>query len=177
MSRRAPWIRRPAFTLVETLVAVVILGLLVGMAAWAFAGPLRRAQLDQAVEQIRFLDATTRQVARDTGKPFRISIDADRVALGRIDSSHGRVLLSESALPSGIRIDRVRTTSRDHDGGAIEVEVSRLGLSESYAVLLAGREWRRWVLVSGLSGEVTVVSDDLQIADIFSRTSGRRDAD
>jgi hypothetical protein len=85
--------------------------------------------------------------------------------------------LSETALPPGVRIDRVRTTSRDHGGGAIEVDVSRLGLSESYAVLLGGADWRRWVFVSGLSGEVRVVSDDAQIEDVFSRTSGRRGVD
>ena len=162
---------RRGFTLVETLLAVVILGLLVGLAAWSFAAPLRRARLDQAVEQIRFLDGSTRQVARDTGRSIRMSIDADRATLGRVGSLHG--------LPSGVRIERVRTPSGERGGGVVEVEVSRLGLSESYAVLLAGAKWRRWVFVSGLSGEVSVVSDDAQVEDIFSHASGaaRRDAD
>src|SRR5688572_9144638 len=170
MSGRGVCIAQRAFTLVETLLAVVILGLLVGLAAWSFAGPLRRARMDQAVEQIRFLDGSTRQLARDSGKSFRISIDADRATLGRVGSLHG--------LPSGVRIERVRTASGERGGGGVvEVEVSRLGLSESYAVLFAGAKWRRWVFVSGLSGEVSVVSDDAQVEDIFSRTSARRDAD
>jgi prepilin-type N-terminal cleavage/methylation domain-containing protein len=162
--------RRCAFTLVETLAAVVILGLLVGLAAWSFAGPLRRARLDQAVEQIRFVDASTRQLARDTGGSFRISIDAERATVGRIDSSNRR---ADSFLPAGVRIERVWTAS----GGASGVDVSRLGLSESYAVLLGGAKWRRWVFVSGLSGEARVFSDDGSIDQIFSETTARRDAD
>jgi prepilin-type N-terminal cleavage/methylation domain-containing protein len=162
-------LRRHGFTLVETLAAVVILGLLVGLAAWSFAGPLRRARLEQAVEQIRFVDASTRQLGRDTGGSFRISIDAERAAVGRVDSSNRR---AEHSLPAGVRIERVRTASGDHG-----VDVSRLGLSESYAVLLVGAQWRRWVFVSGLSGEVRVIPDDGSIEQILSQTTARRDAD
>jgi prepilin-type N-terminal cleavage/methylation domain-containing protein len=168
---------RRAFTLIETLVAVAILGLLVSLAAWGFARPLGRARLDQVVEQIRYLDATTRQLARESGRPMRVAFDLDRGTLSRVDSSGARVLLREADLPAGVRIERVHTPADDRDGGVAEVSVSPLGLSASYAVLVSGADWRRWVLVSGLGGQVRVVSDDSEIAAIFAQVAGGRHAD
>jgi prepilin-type N-terminal cleavage/methylation domain-containing protein len=175
VERRA---RARAFTLLETLAAVVILGLLVSLAAWNFAAPLRRARFDQVVEQVRYLDSSTRQLARDSGRPLRLTIDLDRGTLTRLDASGTRELFRDADLPTAIRIDRVRTQSDERDGGSAQIDISPLGLSPSYAIRLAAADRRQWVFVSGLGGQVKVVSDDSQIAAIFAQTTtGGRHAD
>jgi hypothetical protein len=56
--------------------------------------------------------------------------------------------------------------------------VSGLAVSPTYAVKLAGPEGNRWVVVSGLSGEVRTLTDDAQVDSIFAAiTASRRDAD
>jgi prepilin-type N-terminal cleavage/methylation domain-containing protein len=178
MPRRIPTPRR-ALTLIEIMIAVLVLGLLTGLAAWSFSGPLRRAQLEEAVEQIRYLDATTRQLARESGRPVTIVLDIDAGAVSRREGVRGGPVVYHAPLATGTRIERVRTATEDRTGGTAEIEVSPLGLSPSYAVLVAGPKWRRWVFVSGLGAQVSVISDDSEIASIFAaaRDSPRRHPD
>ena len=166
-----------AFTLIETLVAVVILGLLAGLATWSFSGPLRRASFDEAVEQIRHLDATSRHLARETGRPVRMVLDAGAGSLSRRSSREAAGDVYSTKLPPGVRIDRIRTPALN-DTATARIDVSQSGLSPSYAVRLAGPDWRRWVFVAGLSGELRVISDDAEISAIFEAAqAARRDAD
>jgi prepilin-type N-terminal cleavage/methylation domain-containing protein len=161
---------RRGFTLIEVMIAVMILGLLAGLATWSFSGPLRRARFEEAMEQIRYLDSTSRRLARETGRRVEMVIDAGSGVVSRGDYS--------AQLPAGVRVERVVTLAGEQ-GAVTRVGVSAVGLSPSYALRLAGADWRRWVFVSGLSGEVRVISDDAQVAEIFevARSSGRGDAD
>ena len=168
MTPRRPPNPRRAFTLIEIMVVVLVLGLLTTLAAWSFSGPLRRAQLDEAVEQLRYLDATTRQLARDSGRPVTIAIDIDTSAVSRHEQARDGPAVYRAPLAAGARIERVRTTTQDRTGGTAQIEVSPLGLSPSYAVLVTGPKWRRWVFVSGLGAQVGVISDDSQVASIFA---------
>ena len=168
MTPRRTSIPRRAFTLIEIIVVVLVLGLLTTLAAWSYSGPLRRAQFDEAVEQIRYLDATTRQLARDSGRPVTIALDIDTSAVSRHEQARGAPTVYRAPLAPGARIERVRTAAQDRTGGTAQIEVSPLGLSPSYAVLVAGPKWRRWVFISGLGAQVRVISDDSEIASIFA---------
>lgn len=177
MTPRPPC-QRGAFTLIEIIAVVILLGLLATLAAWSFSGPLRRAQFDQALEQVRYLNATSRALARDTGQLVTMTFDLDRGEVSRSQGRRGGAAVYRASLAPGARIDRVRTATDDRTSGTAEVAVSPLGLSPSYAVRLAGPNWRRWVFVSGLGGDARVIRDDSEIAAIFAaaRDAARRDA-
>jgi prepilin-type N-terminal cleavage/methylation domain-containing protein len=167
---------RPAFTLIETMVAVTLLALLAAATALTFARPLHRARTLEAVEQIRYLDASTRDLARRSGRPARIVFDLDDNAVSREEGS-ARQATYRTALASPIKIGAFRTPGQHDDSGSHTIPVSALALSPSYALKLSTPDGARWLLVSGLSGESTILTDDAQVESILARASARRDAD
>ena len=170
------------FTLIEVMVAVVILGLLTGAVVLAFAGPVNRARMVQAVEEVTYLDASTREVARKSGRAAEVRIDLDEGVIERREGRAGsRQTMFRVGVPAPLRILAVRTAARREESGEAVVPVSAAGVSPTYAVKIAGPEGSRWVVVAGLSGEVRVLNDDAQVDSIFAAISGgagsRRDAD
>ena len=163
-----------AFTLVETMVAVTLLALLVAGTALTFARPLHRARAVEAVEQVRYLDASTRELARRTGRPAEIVCDLAEQTLSRREG--GRTTY-QTRLATPVRVEAVRTPGRDIDSGSHAIPVSALALSPSYALKLSGPDGPRWLLVSGLSGESQTLTDDAQVEHILAQASPRRDAD
>lgn len=168
---RFPFLSAPrrAFSLVELLAAIVVLALLTAGAAWTFGGPLRRAQLGEAVEQVRSFDATGRQFARNAGRECTLALDLDDGVLTRIEAGGRETFRAVVARPC--RIDEVRTARRRYDGGQAVVAVSGLGLSESYAVKMSAGGDVRWVVFAGLSGESRAVSDEAMVDEILGRGS------
>src|SRR4051794_617034 len=67
--------RHAGFTLIEIMVAVVIVGLLAGGAALSFAKPLREARAMDSIETIRSFDETARMSARRTGRSVVMRFD------------------------------------------------------------------------------------------------------
>ncbi|HEY7115769.1 MAG TPA: type II secretion system protein [Tepidisphaeraceae bacterium] len=168
--------RARGFTLIEVMIAVVILGILAGATALAFTGPLHRARTVEAIEQLRYLDASARDLARRTGRSVTLAFDLSENILERRDRPGGPAVFRAN-IPSPLRIDAVwRGRQRITDGQA-QIAVSPLALSETYAVKLAAPQGERWLLVSGLSGQTKVLNDDAQVESILEATTPRRDAD
>ena len=161
---------RRAFTLIEMMLVVLLIGALAGAAAMSFVRPLRAA-----IEQIRAFDATARQVARRSGREVEIVIDPYYRQLVRREEGRD---ISIFRLPDGLRIKQVRTSGNARQGSELTLAISPHGWSRSYALRLVGHEFDRWLLVAGMSGQVTVIEDESHVQDILSRTStARRDAD
>jgi prepilin-type N-terminal cleavage/methylation domain-containing protein len=163
--------RRRGFTLIETMIAVIILGLLTGAVVLSFAGPVGRARLAEGVEQVTYVDVSTRELARRTGRAMEVRIDLSEGVLERREGARG--VTFRTSVP--VRVERVRTVERREESGEVRMPVSGLGLSPTYAVKLVGPEGVRWVVVAGLSGEVRVMTDDAQVDSIFAALSPRRD--
>ena len=152
------------FTLIELMLAVVLLALLTGAAAMTFARPIRNARAQQAIELVCRSDAMARENARRFGRPGRITFDLhDQVIRRSTGPDH--------TLPTGYQIREVRTAERGVVGGEISLDVSSKGLSRSYAVHLIGPGMDRWLLVAGLSGEVSQ-TDESQLQQIFKPAAG-----
>ena len=174
---------RRAFTLVETLAAVMIVGLLAGAVTLSFRAPLRRARMAEAVEQVKYLDASSRAFARRFGRSVEIVFDLsegmlERREVGRVDASF------RAAIASPARIEAVRTHGRTEEYGEAVIAISALGISRTYAVKLAGPDVQRWVVVTGLGGEILTLADDAEVDAIFAKIAARspgigggRDAD
>jgi prepilin-type N-terminal cleavage/methylation domain-containing protein len=176
MKRVLPHNRRRGFALVETMAAVIILGVLAGAVGLSFRAPLRRARMSEAVEQVKYMDVSSRDFARRFGRGVEIVFD---VADGTIErrEGHGADAGFRAAIASPFRIEAVRTRARTEEYGQASITVSPLGLSQTYAVKLAGPEAQRWVVVTGLGGEFLTLADDAQVEAIFAKVAPGRDAD
>src|SRR5215208_2650090 len=124
-----------AFTLIEIMVVIVIMALLTSAAALSFTGPLRAAQAQDGIEQIRAFDASSRVYARRFGKDITLVFDISRGTLLRREGVRFEPLY-QAHLPHGCSIERVRSGDRIADSGEIAILCSPLGLSRSYAVHL-----------------------------------------
>jgi prepilin-type N-terminal cleavage/methylation domain-containing protein len=169
--------RNSAFTLVEVMAVVLILALLAGAAAWSFARPLTRARTSEAIDLITSFDASSRLAARRFGRGVDMQFELSDQALIRREG--GQVTYRVN-LPPGFAIEQIRTAGRVRDAGEVTVECSRMALSPSYALKLIGPGGlERWLVVAGLSGQVTAARDDADVDAILNLSAApiaRRDA-
>jgi prepilin-type N-terminal cleavage/methylation domain-containing protein len=168
--------RSSAFTLIEVMLTIAIMGLLASAAAWNFSGPLHRARTVEAIEQLKYLDASSRDLARRFGQSVEIAFDLDENTIERRDRAGGDATF-HTAIASPLRIEAVWMNSQRSDDGEVTIPVSALGVSPTYAVKLSGPEGQRWILMTGLGGESATYRDDTQIEAIFSKITSRHDAD
>jgi prepilin-type N-terminal cleavage/methylation domain-containing protein len=165
---------RRGFTLIEIMLAVLIVGLLASAAALSFRQPIRAARAQDAVELIRSFDAGARDVARRFGKPVVLAFDLRE---GRVERRENDDRATYAArLPQGIRIGQLRTAARRVAEERIEIPCSAAGLTRTYAVRLVGPGVDRWLLVCGFSGDVQAIQDEAQLDAIFAATATQADA-
>jgi hypothetical protein len=73
-----------------------------------------------------------------------------------------------------VRFNRIRVAGehrRNAAYGEVSVPCSSLGIGATYAVELTGPGIDRWLLVAGLGGVVTEVSDEREVDRIFAALS------
>lgn len=168
---------RRAFSLLETLATLLILALLASTITLTFRAPLGRAKGTQAIEQVRFADTATRAHAEKFARPVELIIDLDDNTLSRHDPTTGDPI-SHAQIPAPWRIAELRTAHANHDAGRHAIRFSSSGLTQSYAIKLAGpQDQSRWILFAGLSPDSTLDLDDAQIQSILAAASPRRHAD
>ena len=173
-SHREPRARPPrhAFTLIETLIVLLILALLSTAVTLSLAGPLRKARAGEALAKVEEAVTTSRAHAIRFARETRLTIDLEQSTL-----SH-QVSRNESRpfpLPSPYRISDVRTTERQHTSGTVPLVISPSGAFATFALRVEGPDFEQWLLVSGLTGEISRVPDESTVQSIF-RTLSRPDA-
>src|SRR3954452_3963128 len=115
--RRRYGATKGGFTLIETMVAVIVMGVSTGMVVLSFAGPVNRARLVEAVEQVTYMDASARQLARRTGRAIEIRIDLNEGVLERREGSRG--VTFRTSMPAAVRIETVRTARGREESGEV----------------------------------------------------------
>jgi prepilin-type N-terminal cleavage/methylation domain-containing protein len=174
--------RRTGFTLIELLLAVLLLAVLTSAAALSFSQPIRNARQQDAIAQLASLDATARQAAVSSGRIVSLVFDLSTGEIQRRDGG-SRAPRFQSSLPAGFRVDRLRIGRHASSSGAMTVDFSSLGVSRTYAVHVQGPATDRWLLLSGLAGQMTIAPDDSKLEAIFAdfapaeSASSRDDAD
>jgi prepilin-type N-terminal cleavage/methylation domain-containing protein len=164
------------FTLIEIVIAITIMALLAAGVALSFNRPMNKARRVQAIEQVRYLDVSSRDFARRFGRNVEIAFDLSENRLERREgASHDATFSAQIGSP--FRIDAVWTVRERVDDGEAAITVSSLGVSQSYAVKLSGPDGATWVIMSGLAGETATYANDEQVQAIFAKIAPRRDAD
>ncbi len=142
---------RQGFTLIELMVACLLLALLAAVIGWSVRGPILASRLTQTVERIRHADRLAREMARRGGGDVRLTFDAGD---GRITLQRAGRTVRQTGLPTSVRMTALRLPRR-RSRDRIRVPVSVLGQSPTYAIRIqAGDETPRWLIVSGLTGQV-----------------------
>jgi prepilin-type N-terminal cleavage/methylation domain-containing protein len=154
-----------AFTLIEAVVVLTIMGLLAAAVTVSLAGAGRAARMEDVADAYAAFDRTTREAARRFERTPTLHFDLNRGTVARRDAERPETKL---ALRGSFRVDRVMTAERDTRSGEAEVPVTARGHTPSYAVLLTGPSGQRWIVFAGLSGQFTVVEDERDVQDILS---------
>jgi prepilin-type N-terminal cleavage/methylation domain-containing protein len=171
-----------AFTLIEVTVVIIVMALLATAAALSFARPLRSARASEAIELVRTFDGNARTAARRFGSEIEMRFDLSRKELvRRVIRDDGRRRsedISRSRLPGGCRVDRmILAGGETRDTGEVVIHCSSGGLSRSYGVHVIGNGPDRWLVVAGLSGQISEAKNETELRSILeSATPGRNDA-
>lgn len=188
--------RPAAFTLIEVMAVVALLGLLAGATAWSLAQDAQRASREQMLKRIAHVDHSARLAARRIGRAYALHIDIDQQRLCRVEQDdEGREEPSHRLnLAPGFRIDRVITaasatsiSTADFEAGIATIESGTLAIPYSsaghcisYALRFTSTkdDSHIWLVFAGLSGQATVIHNEADIHNLFTvLTTGRPDPD
>lgn len=174
---------RRAFTLLEMMAVVTLLGLLAGATAWSLAADARKSSRAKCVADIAHADRMARLAAQQGGQACRLQMDLTRQRICRlIGPAENAQPAHAMAAPKGCRIDRVVTASgaAGDELDAPTIAFSSGGRSDSYAVHvvfeepLAGESAADglgqsvWIVFAGLTGQATLVNDEDELNKLFA---------
>jgi prepilin-type N-terminal cleavage/methylation domain-containing protein len=179
--------RSRAFTLIEIMVVVVLMGLLAGAAALTLTGQVAERTRDDIVGQLSRQDHMARLAARRLGETkLQYDLESQRIWRvttmrdGGFDRSHAMRLPRNHAVDRILIADHESTNSEDHETGQVEIVYSPGGHSLSYALRMHSQkeESRVWLFFAGLTGQVTVMEDEGKVYNLLQALSkGRPDVD
>jgi prepilin-type N-terminal cleavage/methylation domain-containing protein len=169
--------RSGGFTLYELIAVMVVLAILAGTVAISVRGHVSNARLQAFRDRLEACDARARADARRD----------DHAVWLEFDSTGQRVLRSEGTeaserslnAPRGVEIAQIRIASQESDHGILQIAISPLGQSDTYAVQLRASSGRsEWLVVLGASGQCLRVDKGDDVAEIFTLERGavRNDA-
>jgi prepilin-type N-terminal cleavage/methylation domain-containing protein len=164
--------KRRGFTLVEICAVVAIMGLLAMAAVLSLAYSIRIHRLEDVCQELSHADALVRSAARQSGSPGRLVFDLDqRLVSWQTDDKALPAVLVRLAADDAVAL---REAELQSSSGQVVVDCSADGYSPDYALTLnRPGESPRWMIVSGLSGQVTWTTDEKR-ADAIFQTLARR---
>ena len=151
--------RRSAFTLIELMAVLVLVGLVSATAMLRFGGTTRRAQFEWSLERVMATDRLLRTHSVSCGQPSRLEFE---IGTGRLERVFGdkRNVSSFVKLGAQTRIVRFLASRRHAETGKVEVPYDPYGHSETFALEILGPGDRSaWVLFAGLSGQIRRLED------------------
>jgi type II secretion system protein H len=151
------------FTLIEVMAVIVITAIVTTAVVVSLAGASRAGTVDDVIRRLSLADRQLRLGARRSSKPIALRFDAgDGRVVRETSDGDSKALLD---LPGDVELAGVRT----RDGVVDRITFAVTGATPTYAVELRPRGGRpRWVVVAGLTGDVTEASDEKGVDAIFA---------
>lgn len=148
---------------------VALVSLVAGTALLRLEQPYRVARLRDAVQRITLLDQQVRSHARRFGRAAEIVFDLDKSCMVVQDMPDRGLPRTQLALPTGIRLKRLRTGSEHTEAGEARITVGVDGQSPSYAIWLEGpKRSAEGVFFAGLTGQVTPLKAESDEQPLFA---------
>ena len=176
---------RRGLTLIEVMAVVMLLGLLAAATAWSLAEDVRRTTGENVIAQIAHADHLARLAAMQFGQSTTLRFDLDTHTIHRIDTTQSTRTHTLN-IPPPHRIERMfiqtandktpETTLSRRESGIIEIPYSPDGRSTTYAINLTSLDESKWMLIAGLTGRLTELTDEHQVNNLFTyltETTGR----
>ncbi|NQU74915.1 MAG: prepilin-type N-terminal cleavage/methylation domain-containing protein [Planctomycetes bacterium] len=166
------------FSLIELTVVLLIIAIAAAAVTLRVQQPMRLAQMREVLERMEQFDRLTRTYAREHDKAVWVELDLSTGRLSQMDESEsGRATGQAFKLPKGYTICKLKFPGQDVSAGKAAVVYSRGGLGATYAMLLEDpQRRRRWVLCTGLGGQVLQFDDEREIRDILDAVAAGRNA-
>lgn len=140
-------VKSQAFTLIETLAAVALLGLIGSVVVVGLAGAGERARMGDAVAMIRDLDQRAREVAVNEG-PVMLLIDSEQRRVRVVSAERDDPTLAERWLPDAVELALQDARGRDLDA----INFDRLGHCHDYVARIGAGDGSLALSISGLTG-------------------------
>jgi prepilin-type N-terminal cleavage/methylation domain-containing protein len=162
-----------AFTLVEVVAVLLIIGLLAGLSVVGLRARSQAATLEALTAELCDFDRAARLRAERSAQPMELEIDAQRVSLRSAD---GRQMLRPPLdLPGGFAIESCWMGGSDGTDREMTVAIGPQGRSSSYGFCVARSDGKkRWIVVSGLSGQAQIAESDEQSKVIMALLAQKR---
>lgn len=160
---------RKAFTLIELMVVIAILGLLTAIASLSLGGVMDRYQLGRAAETIEACDGRARREARLSRETFDAVIRRSKqemIVSGPQDRPGTPI--ATYRLPRTVEISEVRLRRKEVTGRDVTINFSDQGRSPTYAVQLRRGNASHWLVVLGISGQVIFLNSEEQVDALLS---------
>lgn len=168
---------RTAFSLVEIMVVILILGIAAAAVAINVHRPLVSANLADTVGALVDFDRTTRTAARAQDRPLRMMVNLSGGTVTRATEAAKPIDGSALSVPAGFRLARLLVGAKDYREGETAIPCSRSGFAPTYAILVqsdAGPQ--QWLVFAGLTGQTVQVSSEDEAKQILSQTRGGNNA-
>lgn len=168
--RNINWNSCCAFTLIEVVAVLVLVGLLATAVSFTFADRHAAVRIEDLADQLVYLDGVTRSYAKRFGRPVAMRIDLNRGQIERLGTSDGGQAKSLYAIPKSFSIERIVTGTGSIERGEIIVSYSAQGLTDSYGIVISSDQSRsnRCVLVLGFSGQAIVAQNPEQLEEMLA---------
>ena len=153
------------------LAALFLAGLLGAVATVWLSGPRDSADLDAAAGRIATCDRLVRDEARARGSSVQLAFDPDGTVTEQLENGADENPERPHVLyrsMSGVRLARMILAPDPEASGRPRITVSPAGISRSYAVEFTTRRQSRWLVIAGLTGNVTEVRDEQQVSTILA---------
>jgi prepilin-type N-terminal cleavage/methylation domain-containing protein len=158
------------FTLYELLAVMVLMAILAGTVALSVRGRVSNAGLESFLVQIELCDARARSEARRWNQPVLLGFDSSDQRVWQSAASVDRSSVERSiAAPRGVKISQIKTMNRQLDQGTLQIAISPLGQSDTYALRIQASGGRDvWLVVLGGSGQVLRFDTEGDVDGVFS---------
>ena len=138
------------FTLLELIAVLVILGIAAGFVTFQYASPLKKAQLDRTVSQLKDIDLFARRLSRNEEVHVHFVKSHDGVTI-EIEIA-GKSLVRKYELPKSTELE-----IQDSSGRVLDVVLfSPLDATVDYRVEVKDGNYRRTIEFAGGSGHAKV---------------------
>ena len=133
-----------AYTLIEVLVVIVLLGLVAAALVPSLAQASARADRTRLLADVMYLDAQARQLA-STGQVHMLRWETERVSLRTVSvTSSSSLAIKDVQIPDHFEIELI--------DGARDIVFNTLGQSPNYTVLVQSGSWAQAIAFNGRSG-------------------------
>ncbi len=169
---------RSAFTLLEIMAVVVLIGIVCAGAVLRFGPVLENARLGASADQLVDFEALVRRVCQNSNQSAALRFDLQESKLeaqfvsGKQSQSADEAELRHWRAIPGVRLKNVQLPGRHFKvHNQVRVRISAEGTSPTYALCLATAREERWLVVIGRSGRVFPCQEERDVRQILQASS------